>query len=230
MLGTIVNVLAICAGAIIGVTLKKGIKPSVKKTVMQAIGLSVLLVGLQMSLQSNQIILVIISLALGGICGELLKIEENLHELGLKLQNLVGKKSGDIASAFVTTSLIYCVGAMAIVGAIEDGLTGNPNTLFTKAILDGISAIFFASTMGIGVIFSCIPVLIYQGFITLTASFLKDILNPFVINQLTATGGLLIVGIAFNILELKKIKVGNLLPAIIIIVPLSYIVKSLKLV
>ncbi|TYO96427.1 DUF554 domain-containing protein [Desulfallas thermosapovorans] len=230
MLGTIVNVLAICAGAIAGLVLKKGIKPSVKKTVMQAIGLSVLLVGLQMSLQSNQIILVIISLALGGISGELLKIEDNLHRLGLWLQNLVGKKSGDIASAFVTTSLIYCVGAMAIVGAIEDGLTGNPNTLFTKAILDGVSAIFFASTMGIGVIFSCIPVLIYQGTITLTASFLKDILNPFVINQLTATGGLLIVGIAINILELKKINTGNLLPAIIIIVPLSYIVKNLNLV
>lgn len=230
MVGTIVNVLAICAGAIIGVTLKKGIKPAVKKTVMQAIGLSVLLVGLQMSLQSNQIILVVVSLALGGICGELLKIEDNLHRLGLWLQNLVGKKSGDIASAFITTSLIYCVGAMAIVGAIEDGLTGNPNTLFTKAILDGVSAIFFASTMGIGVIFSCIPVLIYQGIITLTASFLKDILNPFVINQLTATGGLLIVGIAINILELKKINIGNLLPAIIIIVPLSYIVKNLNLV
>lgn len=228
MTGTLVNVVAIGFGAIIGVAFKKGISIQIKNTVMQGIGLAVLLVGIQMSLQGSQILIVIISLALGGICGELLKIESNLERLGIWLENKVGGNGGDVARAFVTASLIYCVGAMAVVGAIEDGLTGNPNTLIAKALLDGVSAIFFASTMGIGVIFSGIPVLFYQGAITLLASTLKDVLNPFVINHLTSTGGLLIIGIALNILEIKKISIGNLLPAILIIIPLAYFAQNIN--
>lgn len=226
MTGTIVNVAAIGTGAIIGVLFKKGISPEIKNTVMQGIALAVLLVGAQMSLQASQLLVVIISLALGGICGELLKIEYRLEKLGLWLENKTGGNGGDVARAFVTTSLVYCVGAMAVVGSIEDGITGNPNTLFAKSLLDGVSAIFFASTMGIGVLFSGLPVLVYQGTITLLASTLKDILNPFVINHLTSTGGLLIIGIALNILEIKKVKVGNLLPAVIIVIPLAYLAQK----
>jgi len=229
MTGTIVNIIAIGIGTSIGLLFKKGISPRVKNTVMQGIGLAVLLVGLQMSLQGEQLLIVIISLALGGICGELLKIEYNLERLGMWLESKVGDNGGNVARAFVTTSLIYCVGAMAVVGAIEDGISGNTDTLFAKAMLDGVSSIFFASTMGIGVIFSGLPVLVYQGTITLLAASLKDILNPFVINHLTSTGGLLIIGIAINILEIKKVNIGNLLPAIIIVIPLAYFMQYLPL-
>ncbi|SFG90304.1 hypothetical protein SAMN05660649_03106 [Desulfotomaculum arcticum] len=226
MTGTIVNAVAIITGAVIGISLKRGISNSIKNTVMQGIGLAVLLVGAQMSLQGSHLLVIIISLALGGICGEVFKIEYRLEQLGIWLENKVGGNGGDVARAFVTTSLIYCVGAMAVVGAIEDGIQSNPDTLFAKSMLDGVSAIFFASTMGIGVLFSSVPVFIYQGTITLLASTVKTILNPYVINQLTATGGLLIIGIAFNILEIKKIKIGNLLPAILFVIPLAYFAQK----
>lgn len=226
MTGTIVNAAAIITGAVIGMSLKRGISNSIKNTVMQGIGLAVLLVGAQMSLQGSHLLVIIISLALGGICGEAFKIEYRLEQLGIWLENKVGGNGGNVARAFVATSLIYCVGAMAVVGAIEDGIQGNPDTLLAKSMLDGVSAIFFASTMGIGVLFSSVPVFIYQGTITLLASTVKTILNPYVISQLTATGGLLIIGIAFNILEIKKIKIGNLLPAILFVIPLAYLAQK----
>lgn len=226
MTGTIVNVLAICAGALIGLLLKKGISNNVKNTVMQGIGLAVLLVGGKMALQGSHMLVVIVSLALGGVIGELLRIEHKLENLGLYIEKRIGGNGGDVARAFVISSLIYCVGAMAVVGSIEDGLTGNPGTLYAKSMLDGVSAIFFTSTMGIGVIFSSLPVLVYQGGITLLAATVKDILNPFVISQLTSAGGLLIIGVALNILEIKKISVGNLLPAILVVIPLAYYVDK----
>ena len=230
MTGTIVNTAAIIAGALIGLALKKGIGDNIKTTVMQGIGLAVLLVGAKMSLQGTEILVVIISLTLGGICGELLRVERRLERMGLWIEDRVGGnggKGGNVARAFVTSSLIYCVGAMAVVGSIEDGLNGNPGTLFAKSMLDFVSAIFFASTMGIGVLFSSVPVLVYQGTITLMATWMQDILNPYVINQLTSTGGLLIIGVALNILGIKKINVGNLLPAIPIVIPLAYYAEKL---
>ena len=227
MTGTIVNTAAIIVGALIGLALKKGIGDNIKITVMQGIGLAVLVVGAKMSLQGTEILVVIISLTLGGICGELLRVEHRLEKMGLWIENRLGGKGGNVARAFVTSSLIYCVGAMAVVGAIEDGLNGNPGTLFAKSMLDGVSAIFFASTMGVGVLFSSVPVLVYQGSITLMATWMQNILNPYVIDQLTSTGGLLIIGVALNILGIKKINVGNLLPAIPIVIPLAYYAEKL---
>lgn len=226
MTGTIVNVIAICVGSLIGLVLKKGISDNVKVTVMQGIGLAVILVGAKMALQGTHMLVVIVSLTLGGIIGELLGIESKLERVGLYIERRMGGNGADVARAFVTASLIYCVGAMAVVGSIEDGLTGNAGTLYAKSMLDGVSSIFFASTMGIGVIFSGLPVLIYQGTITLLASSVKDILNPFVISQLTSAGGLLIIGVAFNILGIKTIKVGNLLPAILVVITLAFYVDK----
>ncbi|MCL2336942.1 MAG: DUF554 domain-containing protein [Firmicutes bacterium] len=222
MTGTIANAAAIAVGAACGVLLKKGIPENVKTTVMQGLGLAVLLVGGQMALQGTQIMVIIISLTLGAICGEVLKIEWRLEQVGLLIERLMGAGGGNVAQAFVASSLIYCVGAMAIVGSIEDGLNGNPGTLYTKAMLDGISAVFFTSTMGVGVLFSSLSVLLYQGAITLLAAYLKGILNPFVVSQLTSIGGLLIIGVAVNMLEITKIKIGNLLPAIFIVIILAY--------
>lgn len=220
MFGTIVNTLAIIAGSLVGLIVKGGIPKAYMDTVMQAISLAVILIGLKAAFASEDLLLLIFSLAIGGVAGEFLRIEDRLESLGLWLERKLSRAGGDIAKGFVTASLLFCVGSMAIVGSLESGLTGNHQTLFAKSVLDGVSSIVFASTLGFGVMLSAGAVLVYQGMITLTASFIKPFLIPPVVAQMSAVGGLLIVAIGFNILELKRIKVGNMLPAIA--VPLVY--------
>lgn len=223
MLGTIVNSLAIIAGAIIGILFGQALPEKMKKTVIQGIGLAVLLIGISMALQTKNTLIVIASLVIGGIIGEWIDIEYRIQQLGNWLEKTLskGKSQGNFTKAFVTTSLIYCVGAMAIMGALESGLKGEHSILYAKAMLDGISAIVFASSMGIGVLASVVPVFLYQGGITLSASLLQGLLSAPVIAEMTATGGLLILGIGLNILEIKEIKVGNLLPGIFVAIPLT---------
>ena len=227
MTGTFVNVLAIIIGSFLGILFRGRFTENIQKIVMQGISLAVILIGLEMALSiegSNELLIVIFSLVIGGICGELLKIEKHLEGFGEKIKGKFESKNDLFVQGFVQTSLIYCVGAMAIMGAIQEGIQGDPSLLFTKSLLDGTTAIAFASTAGIGVMFSAIPVLIYQGTITLFASQVELILTPEVIGQLTATGGLLIVGIGLNILEVAKIKVGNMLPSILVAVILSFLI------
>lgn len=221
MLGTIVNTGAIILGGLLGVLLRKGIPSNYKVTIMQGIGLSVLVIGLMGAFKTENTLLVVISIVLGSIIGEKVKIEDRLEKLGIWLENKVGKGKGSVAKGFVTASLIYCIGAMAIVGSLESGLTGNHETLFIKSLLDGISAIIFSSTLGIGVIFSAISVFLYQGLITITAGAMKYLLVEEVVREMSAIGGLLIVGIALNILEIKKISVANMLPAVFL--PIFYL-------
>jgi len=220
VLGTIVNALAIIAGSLLGLVFRGGIPERYKVTIMQAISLAVILVGLNMALKTEDILLVIISLAIGSALGEFIGIEDRLERLGQFIESKFSKAGDGIAKGFVVTSLIYCVGSMAIVGSLESGLTGNHQTLFAKSALDGIGSIIFASTLGIGVLFSSFSVLVYQGFITLSATLVKPFLIDTVIGQMSAVGGLLILGIGFNLLEIQKIKVGNMLPAIFM--PLIY--------
>ena len=170
-----------------------------------------------------------IRVVIGGIIGELLKIEERLDGLGRKLEAQFTDESGSFTRAFVTASLMYCVGAMAVLGSIQSGLNQNYDILFVKSLLDGTTAIVFSSTMGIGVAFSAIPVLLYQGAITLAASSVKDLLTASVITEMSAAGGLLIFGIGINMLNTKvTIKVGNLLPAIFAAIPLAIILAGLS--
>lgn len=237
-MGTLVNTGAVIAGGIAGTLLRSGIPEKYKKTVMQAIGLSVMFIGISGTIKEMLVIaagnkldrqfimLMIFSLVLGGLTGEFLKIEKRLENIGVWFQSKIPARGGAFAEGFVTASLVYCVGAMAIVGSLEDGLSGNPSTLYAKAILDGVSAVVFAATMGIGVAFSAIPVLAYQGSITLLAGVVKPWLNDMVISQMSLVGGILIFAIGINLLELKKINVGNLLPAVFIPV-LYFILKSL---
>lgn len=224
MLGTIVNGLAIIAGALLGIVLKKGIKDEYKTTIMDGIGLTVIIIGIMGGIKSENIILVIASIVIGSILGEIIGIENKLDQLGDKLQKSFGGRDSNFSKGFVTASLVYCVGAMAIVGSLESGIQGNHQTLFAKSILDGISAIIFSSTLGIGVAFSALPVFIYQGIITILANSVKDFLTPEVINEMSAVGGILIMAIGINILEIKKIKVGNMLPAIFI--PITYYILT----
>lgn len=216
MFGTIVNSIAIMVGGIVGVLLKKGISNDYKNTIMDGVALSVIVIGIINAINSENIILLISSLVIGGFIGETLAIEKKLDNLGKKLESKMKKNENGFSKGFVTASLIFCVGAMAIVGSLEAGIQGNYETLFAKSILEGISAIVFATTMGIGVIFSSIPVFIYQGTITLLAGSLSGFLTPVVINEISAVGGVLIIGIGISLLGLKKIKVGNLLPSILI--------------
>ncbi|MCL6612583.1 MAG: DUF554 domain-containing protein [Peptococcaceae bacterium] len=229
MTGTFANTAAIVAGGLLGVFLRRGIPEAVKETVMQGLGLSVLLIGIQMSLKTENVLLVVISLVAGGAAGQAIDIEKRLAALGARLETRIGGGEGRMSRAFVTASLIYCVGAMAIVGSIEDGLNGNPSILLAKATLDGVSAVVFSSTLGPGVIFSALPVFLYQGSITLLADNFKTLLTDGVVKELTATGGLMIVGIAVNILGIREIRVGNLLPALPAVVLLALAAQRLGL-
>jgi len=225
MLGTIVNSLSILAGGLAGSLFKNSVSNAYNETIMKALGLSVILIGLKSALQVNNILLLIICLTLGTLIGEIMKIEKGIENIGAFLEGKFSKQKG-LANGFVTASLVYCVGAMAIMGALESGLTNNNSILYAKSLLDGIAAIIFASSLGIGVCFSAISVFLYQGIITLTASLMKQFLIASVVNEMSAIGGLLIVAIGANMLDIKRIKVGNMLPAIFMPL-LYYILKSI---
>lgn len=220
-MGTIVNAAAILAGAVMGLVLRKGLPERWQETIMQAIGLSVMVIGIQMAMKTNNIIIVIISLVTGSIIGEYFNIDKTLNRFGswigakLTKDNDKNSAAGIIGQGFVATSLIYCVGAMAIVGSIQEGLTGDASTLYAKSILDGITAIIFAANMGVGVALSALSVAIYQGMITLLAGSMEAIMTPVLLAELTATGGILIIAIGLNMLKLVQIRIANMLPAII---------------
>ncbi|HHV60512.1 MAG TPA: DUF554 domain-containing protein [Clostridiaceae bacterium] len=235
-LGTLINTCAIIAGGIIGIFLKKGLPERYKNTIIQTVGLAVMIVGISGALQSMYIVveeghlsreyimLMVLSLVIGGIVGEFLNIEEYLNKMGMWFKQKLSFNDSNFSQGFVGASLLFCVGAMAIVGSLEDGLAGNPGTLIAKSILDGVTAMVFASTLGVGVVFSSIPVLVYQGGITLLAGFLKPWLTDVVISQMSLVGSVLIMAIGINMLEIKKLKTGNMLPAIFI--PLIYYMLS----
>jgi hypothetical protein len=220
LLGTVVNTLAIAGGSLIGLMFRGRIPVAYHQTVLHAIGLAVMLIGITSALKSGDILLIIFSLAIGSVAGEYIGIEKWLEKLGNWLNTCLSKSENEITRGFVTASLLYCVGSMAIVGSLESGLADNHQTLYAKSILDGIASVIFASSLGWGVLFSAIPVLIYQGALTLSASVMKPFLTPLVVDQMSAVGGLLILAIGINLLELKKINVGNMLPAIF--VPMIY--------
>jgi len=231
-LGTIVNVITIVIGSTLGIFLKKGIPERFKNTIMQAVGLAVIIIGISGTLQGiftvteegkldrRYITEMIIFLVIGSLIGEALKIEDGLDRLGIWFQNRFAGKESNFAKGFVTASLVYVVGAMAIIGSLEDGLYGKIDILLAKSMLDGISSIIFSATLGIGVMFSGLSVLVYQGGITALAGVLKPFLSDVVVSQMSLVGSILILAIGFNLLEIKKFKVGNMLPAIFI--PLVY--------
>lgn len=216
LIGTLINVAAIVVGTLIGLVLKQRLPERMSTIAIQALGLVTALVGLKMMLTTQNVLIVLVSMVLGGVLGELLRIEGRLDSFGRRVEDKFSKEGGTFAKAFVTSSLLFCVGPMAILGALQDGLKGDFTILLTKSGMDGIASVAFASTLGIGVLFSALPIAAYQGGITLGASFLEPYLTSTMINEMTATGGLLILGIAMNILQITRIKVGNLLPAILV--------------
>ncbi len=218
MKGTLVNAAAVMIGSGLGLALKHGIPEKYQNTIMHGMALAVGVIGLQMAFKTQNMLIVILGIAAGAIVGEALNIDAGLNKIGDWLSKRLGGQGqasySNIGQGFVTASLVYCIGAMAVVGAIQDGLTGDTSTLYAKSLLDGITSVVFTSSMGLGVAFSSISILVYQGSITLLAGFFSAVLSESVITELTATGGILIVGVSILMLEIKKIKLANLLPAI----------------
>lgn len=218
MLGVIVNTAAVFFGGLLGLFLGRGIGEETRKTMMQVLGLATMLIGLKNALafRDDDLMIIIASLIVGTILGTWIGLEAKVEGLGRRLEGLFSGKgeAGRLGKAFVTASLVFCVGSMAIVGAMESGLIGTHETFFAKSALDGVIAVIFAASMGVGVVLAAVTVLLYQGGLTLLASGAREFLTPEVIAQMTATGGLLVFAIGFNLMEVTRIRIANLLPAI----------------
>jgi len=217
MLGTLVNIVTVIVGSGFGLLLRKGIPQRLTDSVMKAVALCVIYIGIDGCLEGNKTLVAIVSLALGALIGELLRLDDRINSLGEKIEKKVSKNnSGEntIAKGFVTASLLFCVGAMAIVGSLESGINGNHEILFSKSLLDLITSFILATTLGIGVMFSAAFVFVYQGTITVLAQFVGTYLNAVVIAEMTCVGSILIIALGLNMLGVTKLKIMNYIPAV----------------
>ena len=223
MIGVWVNCATVVLGGILGTLLRGGIQERYRKTIHAGLALCVMLIGISGAIKTSSVMIVIVSIVIGAVLGELLHIEDGLNHMGEWAQRRFAKGDTGFAAGFVNATLLFSVGAMAVVGSLEAGLTGKADTLIAKAVLDGVSALIFASTLGIGVAFSAIPLTIYQGGIALLAGVLAPVMTDTLIQEMSAVGSLLIVALSLNMLGAtrERIRVGNLLPAILI--PCAYL-------
>ena len=214
--GTLVNSLTIIAGTVIGMLLGKFIPERMSDAISKGVALCVLYIGIDGMLAGENTLVAIISTVIGAIIGELLHLDDRMHDLGDWVERRFAKSGakGSISEGFVSASLLFCVGAMAIMGSLDSGLLRDHSTLYAKATLDGITSIVYGSTMGVGVALSAVPIFLYQGAIALGASFIEPFLTAAVIAEMKCVGSILITGLALNLLGLTKIKVVNYVPAI----------------
>ena len=226
MLGTLINSASIILGSIIGLLIGSKLSKNITNIIFQALGLVVLLLGITMAIKTSNIMILFFSIVLGSLLGEWIDIDKRLNSMGEKIRKKIKIGNKKFTEGFIAASLLFCIGSLAILGPIEEGLGNPPNILLVKSGLDGFASIAFAATFGIGVIFSFIPVLIYQGSVTLLAYWLHNFLSEVIINELNAVGGLLLIGLSINILEIKKLKVANMLPSLIVVVILAYFFLS----
>ncbi len=225
MVATIVNSLAVVVGSLVGLFASRWITEKVKGVVFTSIGLVTIVIGIQMALQSKQILYVAFSLVIGGLLGEWWDVEGAILRLGESLKRLVrtqgeGKEFGE---GFLSASVLFCVGAMALVGSFQAGAEGNYTLIFTKSLMDGFMAIMLAAALGIGVIFSALSILVYQGVLTLLSSWIAPFVSALILAEISGIGGILVVMIGFNLLGLKSIKTANFLPGLVIVVALAAI-------
>lgn len=240
MMGTIINVAAIIVGGVIGLVFGARIPERVKGTVVTGMGLFTAMVGIQMFLKTENALIVLGSILIGALLGEWWRLEDLLEALGRVLEKRFSRVKSDESTVsatgrsrfvlgFMTASLLYCIGPMAILGSIQDGLTGDYQTLAIKSVLDCFASVAFASTLGVGVLFSIIPLFVYQGGISLLAGQLNSIVTPGMMNEMTATGGVILLGLAISrLLEIKQIRVGNFLPALAVAPFVVWVLGLLK--
>ncbi|MDR3343771.1 MAG: DUF554 domain-containing protein [Treponema sp.] len=216
MLGPVVNALAIVVCALVGCFIVRGIPERFEEIIKKAIGLSIIYVGIKGALDNQRVLLLIMSMVGGAIMGELINIDKLMNRFGAWAERKLGMRGGAFSKGFVSASILFCTGSMAIVGSMQSGLLGSHETLFAKSVLDGSISVVFGASMGIGVIFSALPVFIYQGGIVLASIAIKDLLTPDIIREMSAVGSLMVAAIGFNFLSIKEIRVANLIPAIFI--------------
>lgn len=223
--GTLINALAVLAGGGLGTLVGQRLPERVRETVMAGLGLVTLIVGLQLALKTRNVLVVLVSVLVGALLGEWWRIDAALERLSERLKRLLARRASAVSlehftEGFITASLVFCVGPMTILGAIEDGLTGDCSLLAIKSVLDGFTALAFASSLGVGVLFSVFTVLIYQGGLTLLAGQAQGLLSEAMINEMSATGGVLVLAIGLLLLDVKQIRVANLLPALVVVLAL----------
>jgi len=221
MLGPVVNALVIVLFSLVGTFFVKGIPARFEEILKKAIGLAIIYFGIAGAFANENVLLLILSLVIGAVIGELINIDKGMNALGLWAEKRLGLKEAEdskrsFSKGFVSASILFCAGSMAIVGSMQSGLMGNHETLFAKSVLDGAMSLVFSASMGIGVAFSAIPVLLYQGGIAMASIAIRDHLTPEMISEMSAVGNLVVAGIGFNFLGVKEIKVANLIPAIFI--------------
>lgn len=228
MLGTVINAAAIVAGSLIGLLFKKGFSKRIADAVMAGLALCVLYIGISGALEGRHVLAAILSIVTGGIVGTLLDLDARLKNLGERIEARM-KRGAEIgfANGFVTASLLYCVGAMAILGALSSGLKADHSILYTKSLLDFISAIVLAATLGAGVLFSAIPVFLYQGLIAVLAQFVAPVLNEATVADMTCVGSLLLIALGLNMLGVTKVKIMNYVPGIFLAIGFSALMALL---
>lgn len=219
-LGTIVNAVGIFVGAILGLIFKKGLPKKWQETMMSGIAICIVVIGVQMALKTNNIVIVIFSIVIGSILGEIIDIEAGMNRIGEVLgKRIAGSNksvAAEIAAGFVNASVLFCSGAMAIVGSIQDGLLGDHATLFAKATLDALISLVLTANLGVGVALSALSVGIYQGAITMLAGFIGPYITDAMLAEITGSGGVMIMAIGTNMLQLTKIRIGNMIPAMLV--------------
>jgi len=229
MIATFINAAAVIVGSLIGLLIRKGIKEEYRKVVFTAAGLTSLTIGIQMALKTSHILSFALALMIGGLLGTLLGIEGGIERFGEHLkQRFASKSEGAFAAGFLNASILFCAGAMAIVGSFRAGTEGDYSLILTKSVLDGFVSIIFAGAMGIGVAFSALSVLVYQGALTLLSVYIKPYVSDLMLAELTGIGGALVIMIGLGLLEIKSFKTGNFLPALIIIVVLVLVMPVLS--
>ncbi|MBR6650367.1 MAG: DUF554 domain-containing protein [Clostridia bacterium] len=231
MLGVTVNTVAVIIGSLLGLVFKKGIPDRISDAITSILGLAVFFVGLSSAFDGHNILITIISLALGTVIGTIAGVDTGINKLGDWVENRFSKEKGkvNIAQGFVTASLLFCVGSMTIVGSLQAGISGNNEMLFTKSLLDFVMAIVLTSTLGIGVILSSLFVFVFQGTIALCAGLAAGFLSDFVIAEMTCTGAILVMAIGLNLAGITKIKVADCMPAVflpIVICPISNLISG----
>lgn len=215
--GTIVNVIAVLVGGAIGMLLNKGVPEKIANAMMTGVGFCVLYIGVDGCLDGENTLVAILSLVIGAVLGTLLDLDARLQRLGGRVEERFSKRDsvgGKLAQGFVSASLLFCVGTMAIVGSLQSGLQGDHETLYLKSVLDLISAVVFGATLGAGVLLSVFTVFVYQGSITLLAQVVAPYLSSAVVAEMNCVGSLLIIGLAFNLLKVTDIKIANFVPAV----------------